>query len=133
MGPSSRHPPQRPVTAALALALAVGISGCSTDSGAGVPATTTSITSATESPVQVCARQVSYWVGESLRLAPDQGFDYQHMGLSGRTYDVVRAVTAQARAAGRSDAGWVADRALEACEEAIRMSPDATSTSGGWP
>ena len=86
-----------------------------------------------ESPVQACTRQVGYWVGESLRLAPDQGFDYQHMGLSGRTYDVVQAVTAEARAAGRSEPDWVEQRVRTACEQAIRDRPEAMSTSGGRP
>lgn len=128
--------------ASLAVALAVAGSACSaTRTGDGDPdeagdpgePRVTATASPSESPVDACTRQVSYWVGETLRLAPDQGFDYQHMGLSGRTYDVVRAVTAEARAAGRSDPGWVAERARAGCEEAIRATPDATSTFGGWP
>ena len=125
---------RRPAPAAcLGLVLAALAAGCSTSSGDDAPGPSASTTTAaTESPVEACARQVSYWVGESLRLAPDQGYDYQHMGLSGRTYDVVRAVTAEARAAGRSEPAWVAERASAACEQAIGDSPEATSTSG-WP
>lgn len=89
--------------------------------------------SPSESPDVACTRQVSYWVGETLRLAPDQGFDYQHMGLSGWTYEVVRSVTARARAQGRSDTTWVAQQAESACREAIEQRPRVTSTSGGWP
>ena len=121
--------------ASVALVLTLLAAGCSTSGGDDEPRApgTTPGASRGESPVQACTRQVSYWVGETLRLAPDQGFDYQHMGLSGRTYEVVQTVTEQARAAGRSDPGWVAERARAGCEEAIGTSPDATSTSGGWP
>lgn len=79
-------------------------------------------------------RQVTYWVGESLRAAPDQGFDYQHMGLSGATYDVVRAVTAEARAAGGDVDGLVGRRALEECR--VLRGPGSSPTGGagtGWP
>jgi hypothetical protein len=101
---------------------------------------------ASPDPVAACARQVTYWVGESLRAAPDQGFDYQHMGLSGATYEVVRTVTAEARAAGgdmsdTSDTGspagtgaLVARRALEECR--ALKGPGSTPTEGagtGWP
>ena len=105
-------------------------SACST---AGKGSVTTTPAVATESPEAACTRQVSYWVGEILRQSPDQGFDYQHMGLSGRTYDVVRSVTAAARAAGRTDPTWVAQEAQSACRAATAAEPSAGSTFGGWP
>lgn len=88
--------------------------------------------------MQACVRQVTYWVGETLRAAPDQGFDYQHMGLSGATYEVVRDLVDEARERGGPDAataGLVAGRAEEECR-ALKGS-DATGTAdpgvGGWP
>lgn len=80
-----------------------------------------------------CTRQVAFWVGETLRRSPDQGFDYQHMGLSGRTYDVVRSVTVKARAEGRSDPTWVVQQARSACREAIERQAPTAPSSGGWP
>lgn len=98
------------------------------------PAATSSPTPSTPDPVEVCVRQVTYWVGETLRAAPDEGFDYQHMGLSGATYDVVRAVTAEARAASADVDALVARRALEECR-VLRGSgaTPPTDGSGGWP
>ena len=123
--------PRRHAGALWALAaLATLGSACSAAENGSV---TTTPALATESPEAACTRQVSYWVGELLRQSPDQGFDYQHMGLSGRTYDVVRSVTAAARAAGRTDPTWVAEQAGSACRAAVAREPSATSTSGGWP
>jgi hypothetical protein len=89
-------------------------------------------------PVQACVRQVTYWVGETLRDAPDQGFDYQHMGLSGATYEVVRDLVDEARERGGPDAataGLVAGRAEEECR--VLKGSDATGSAdpggGGWP
>ncbi|MFQ6170872.1 hypothetical protein ACK8HX_04635 [Oryzobacter sp. R7] len=85
-------------------------------------------------PVQACVRQVTYWVGESLRAAPDQGFDYQHMGLSGATYGVVRSLTAEARAATGDVDALVARRSLEECRTLRGSGSTAGSDPGtGWP
>ena len=133
-----RSPVVRTSTAALCLAL---LAGCGATSSEGAAGGRTTSPSASESspapspdPVQACVRQVTYWVGESLRAAPDQGFDYQHMGRSGATYDVVRAVTREARAASGDVDALVARRALEACH--ALKGPGATPTDGagtGWP
>ena len=122
--------------AALALAAACLLAGCATapPTVARTPSATSSPTPSTPDPVQACVRQVTYWVGESLRAAPDQGFDYQHMGLSGATYDVVRALTAEARAAGGDPTSLVERRALEECR--ALKGPGAAPTDGagtGWP
>ena len=132
-----RSPVVRTSTAGLCFALLVGCGASPSAGTAGGAATSSpSATSPMPSPdpVQTCVRQVTYWVGESLRAAPDQGFDYQHMGLSGATYDVVRAVTREARAASGDVDALVARRALEACH--ALKGPGATPTDGagtGWP
>ena len=124
------------VAAALVAAAALG--GCAaTSSGAATAGSTRATPTASPDPVQACTRQVTYWVGESLRAAPDQGFDYQHMGLSGATYEVVRRLTAEARESSASAAdrdAAVLRRALEECR--VLKGPSASATPGGgtgWP
>ncbi|WP_156911126.1 hypothetical protein [Arsenicicoccus bolidensis] len=139
------------VVALVASAAALGLVACSSTPQGGERSTTpTSISAsaattagaggaggaggAVEDLETACSRQVTYWVGQQLRRAPDQGFDYQEMGLSGRTYDVVRAVTSAARAARRSDDDWVAQRSRSACREAVaRWTSAPAPEGGGWP
>jgi len=136
------------VVALVASAAALGLVACSSTPQGGertitrTPISTSAATTpgsggagdAVEDPETACSRQVTYWVGQQLRRAPDQGFDYQEMGLSGRTYDVVRAVTSAARAARRSDDDWVAQRSRSACREAVaRWTSAPAPEGGGWP
>ena len=130
----------RTTLAAVAAALlgAVIVAGCATASPDAVsPGSTRTTPTPSPDPVEACTRQVTYWVGESVRAAPDQGFDYQHMGLSGATYDVVRHLTTEARDAATSAAdldAFVARRALEECR--VLKGPGASAPTGagtGWP
>ncbi|NMH78019.1 hypothetical protein [Pseudonocardia xinjiangensis] len=71
-------------------------------------------------PVTVCVNQLTYWAAEDLRGAPDQGYDYQHRGLSSQQADALREIVDDARALGdsRSDA-FVPDRVQAACASII--------------
>ncbi|WP_232664122.1 hypothetical protein [Pseudonocardia sp. TRM90224] len=64
-------------------------------------------------PVTVCIGQLEYWAGEQLRGAPDQGFDYQHMGLTSQQADALALIVERARAEG---AGVITPMAREACD-----------------
>lgn len=94
-------------------------------------ASRTATPSPTPDPVQTCISQVTYWVGEALRESPDQGLDYQEMGLSDATYQVVRSVTRELRRTGSSDPAEVVRLATAGC----RALPTSTPTGdvGGWP
>ena len=123
---------------AAALVAAAALAGCAATSSEAAPARSSRATpAASPDPVAACTHQVTYWVGESLRAAPDHGFDYQHMGLSGATYEVVRRLTAEAHEssapASERDAA-VHRRALEECR--VLKGPGASATPGagtGWP
>ncbi|WP_392543835.1 hypothetical protein [Oryzobacter telluris] len=120
-------------TAAALVALVGGCAAPSSEDAATAPATASP--SASPDPVRACTRQVTYWVGETLRAAPDQGFDYQHMGLSGATYEVVRRLTDEARAALGTEAdreALVARRALEECRLLEAAAP-GPGNGTGWP
>lgn len=75
-------------------------------------------------PVQVCTNQLTYWAGEQLRGAPDQGYDYQHMGLTSDQNDALDAVVAAAR---RDGPGVVDGLVRDAC---TRLS--AGPVNGPW-
>ena len=121
-------------SAAALIALVGGCAAPSSDDAATARATPSP--SASPDPVQACTRQVTYWVGETLRAAPDQGFDYQHMGLSGATYEVVRRLTDEARAAPGTQAdreALVPRRALEECRVLNAAEPETPDNGTGWP
>ena len=61
-------------------------------------------------PLTACTTQLTYWAGEILRGAPDQGGDYQHMGLTSTSYEELLALVAQRTTAAERVAG-VAGRA----------------------
>jgi hypothetical protein len=91
------------------------------------PPTTTS----RPDPVAACASQLTYWAGEELRGAPDAGFDYQEMGLTGAQSDALDTLVEQARALGPDlPQGWVAARARALCTD-LAAQPSRTNT--GWP
>ncbi len=79
--------------------------------------------------------QLVYWAGENLRRAPDQAYDYQHMGLTSEQYDELRKIEKAARALqakGKLPPTWVRDRSREACTR-ILAAPKPTTTEPGWP
>lgn len=89
------------------------------------PATTTT---PPPDPVTVCTNQLVYWAGEQLRGAPDKGWDYQHMGLTGEENNALDAVVAKARAEGE---GVVAGLARQACADLATRPTSAPWGTGG--
>lgn len=78
--------------------------------------------------VTACTNQIVYWAGEQLRAAPDKGFDYQHMGLTGDENDVLRQVVTRAEVEG---AGVVERLAREGCAELATQPSVAPWGTGG--
>jgi hypothetical protein len=73
-------------------------------------------TSPPPDPVTVCVNQLTYWAAEDLRGAPDQGYDYQHRGLTAQQADALREIVDQALALGDSRPDtFVPDRVQAAC------------------
>jgi hypothetical protein len=82
-----------------------------------------------------CVDQLVYWAGENLRRAPDQAYDYQHMGLTAEKYDELRKIEKAARALQakrKLPPTWVRDRSRDACTR-ILATPKPTNTDLGWP
>ena len=107
--------------------------------GCGGSGQATGSVSPTATPTQdalgSCVDQLVYWAGENLRRAPDQAYDYQHMGLTAEKYDELRKIEKAARALqakGKLPSTWVSDRSREACTR-ILAAPKPTSTEPGWP
>jgi hypothetical protein len=81
--------------------------------------------------VATCANQLTYWAGEELRSAPDAGFDYQEMGLTGAQSDALDTLVEQARALGPDrPQDWLSSRARALCTD-LAAQPSRTNT--GWP
>ncbi|MFD3827610.1 hypothetical protein [Streptomyces sp. NPDC058621] len=120
--------------ATLIAALALGCSGAGGPSGAPAPGTPAPHTT---SPAELCTGLVTHWSGALLDAGERRdavGLDYQAMGLSGAQYEILRAVTAAARAEERT-AGPAAGRALAAREARARCTERHRSgapTDGPW-
>lgn len=111
------------------VAVALLLAGC----GAGPAAPTDPVQPSTAStpprdPVEVCAGGLVYWAGEQLRGAPDKGFDYQHMGLTGEENNALEEIVARAKVEG---AGVVDRLAREACARLATQPSVAPWGTGG--
>ena len=116
--------------AAVLAALLAGVAACGTPAPGRSSAPTTSPAPRPD-PVSACADQLTYWAGEELRAAPDAGFDYQEMGLTGAQFHALDALVDEARALGPGrPPEWVPARARALCAE-IAAQPSRTTT--GWP
>lgn len=82
----------------------------------------------TDPLVESCVADVRYWAQDH----PDSGFDYQEMGLTGTTYDALRAVVRWQRAHPDASPAAVGEQARAECAAAYRDTPRDRST-GGWP
>jgi hypothetical protein len=79
--------------------------------------------------------QLEYWAGENLRRAPDQAYDYQHMGLTAEKYDELRKLVKTARtlqSQGELPPTWVHDQSRQACHR-ILATPVPANSGPGWP
>ncbi|MCY0952143.1 hypothetical protein [Streptomyces sp. H27-S2] len=126
--------------AALALGCSAvgGPSGGPADAPAGAPAPAPGTPAPhTTSPAELCTALVTHWSGVLLDAGQGRdavGLDYQAMGLSGAQYEILRAVTAAARAEERTG-GPAAGRALAAREAGARCAERHRSgapTDGPW-
>jgi hypothetical protein len=95
--------------------------GCTAAEPAAAPATTAL---PRPDPVAACVTQLTYWADAELRGAPDQGYDYQHMGLTADQKDALDAVVEAAR---RDGPGVVERLIRDACTR-LATGP----TSGPW-
>jgi hypothetical protein len=93
--------------------------GCA--SGAPTPAPPAPTTTPPD-PVQVCTNQLTYWAGEDLRGGADDGYDYQHRGLSSEQNDALAVLVEQARA-GAWTPEQLAERARTACVDVVARDP----------
>jgi hypothetical protein len=136
----------RPAHAAAALLAAALLAGCSAQHAVSAASTSPSASSASPSPspsgvslVDECASAISYWTGQALTPGPDQGYDYQEMGLSAAEYEILKAVILLARPVARQSgvpaAQTFAQRtATPRCAAYLASASAAPSASGkGWP
>jgi hypothetical protein len=120
------------VIAVLAVAVLTGTAACGDSDSKAVPQATTTPKA---DPLTSCTEQLVYWAGENLRRAPDQAYDYQHMGLTAEKYDELRKIQKAARAlqdAGKLPPTWLQDQSNAACVRVL-ATPARSNTAGGWP
>jgi hypothetical protein len=100
------------------------------------PAAEPTISSRLRTPAETCTLQVGYWAAELLKARTDQGYDYQHMGLTEPDYRLVLAITKQAKqlrhATEPETLSFVARESARRC--AGRKATTCTTGAGaGWP
>jgi hypothetical protein len=125
------------IAAALLVGLvASGTAGCGgSDSHAAALPSPTPTATPSKDPLTGCVEQLVYWANENLRRAPDQAYDYQHMGLTADKYDELRKIQKAARvlqAKGKLPPTWLHDQSQAACVRVLAI-PKSTDSVGGWP
>ena len=89
------------------------------------------------SPAETCALQVGYWATELVKADTDRGYDYQEMGLTEPDYQLVLAITREARQLRRhaTEAQTLAFVARESGRRCAGRKPTTCTTGGGagWP
>lgn len=128
-------PPRRPRRRLLGGVLALLLTACLVSCGKSEPGAraTSPSPSLSKDPLTSCTEQLEYWAMENLRGGPDQGYDYQHMGLSSGQYDELRILLREARALkakGPLRPTWLHERSVEAC---LRIRAAPSPPAGGWP
>ncbi|MGQ0837789.1 hypothetical protein [Actinokineospora sp.] len=119
--------------ALVVLAAAAALAGCGVEQAAAPSRTTTTETPAPD-PVEVCANQLDYWVGQRLQGVSDT-YEYQAMGLTGDQYEALLPLSDEAvrqRDAGTLPAGWVRQEATTLCR-GIVAEESAKPSTPGWP
>ncbi|MEV8371667.1 hypothetical protein AB0P21_02970 [Kribbella sp. NPDC056861] len=120
------------VIAVLAVAVLAGTAACGDTTPKAAPQPTAT---PKKDPLASCTEQLVYWAGENLRRAPDQAYDYQHMGLTAEKYDELRKIQQAARSlkdAGKLPPTWLQEQSKAACVR-ILATPAPSNTAGGWP
>jgi hypothetical protein len=87
---------------------------------------------------EICARQVRYWVTESLKPDATTYGDYQTMGLTGTRYELVLDVSKEARRLRRTATqeqtlAFVAEEAKRRCAKAATTCTTTTGSYNGFP
>jgi hypothetical protein len=118
--------------AALGAALLLGACAGAPERPAAAPTTSSRL----RTPAETCTLQVGYWAAELVKATTDQGYDYQHMGLTEPDYRLVLAITKEAKqlrrhATEEATLAFVAREAQRRC--AGRKATTCTTTGGGWP
>jgi hypothetical protein len=101
------------------------------------PSAQATTTSRPRTAAELCARQVGYWVGEALKPGTTTYGDYQSMGLSGSSYELVLDISKQAKrfrktATQEQTLVFVAQQAERRCAKAA-ASCTTTASSNGFP
>jgi hypothetical protein len=86
---------------------------------------------------EICARQVGYWVDEALKPGTTTYGDYQSMGLSGTSYQLVLDISEEAKrlrktATQEQTLAFIAQEAKRRCAKAA-ASCTTTASYNGFP
>lgn len=95
------------------------------------PAAQATTSSRPRTPAELCARQVSYWAAQALAPTTTTYGDYQTMGLSGSSYELVLAISKDAKrlrktATQEQTLAFIAEEAKRRCAKTV-----ATCTTTG--
>ena len=123
---------------ARAVALACGVlllAACGGAPDRPPPQATTS--SRPRTAAEACARQVGYWVAEALKPGTTTYGDYQTMGLSGTSYELVLEITKEAKrlrktATQEQTLAFIAEEAKRRCARTVSTCT-TTAHYNGFP
>ena len=123
---------------ARAVALACGVlllAACGGAPDRPPPQATTS--SRPRTAAEACARQVGYWVAEALKPGTTTYGDYQTMGLSGTSYELVLEITKEAKrlrktATQEQTLAFIAEEAERRCARTVSTCT-TTANYNGFP
>lgn len=89
------------LTGPVLLAAGLALAACDGSTTGATPAPAVPVATATAAPTlaQLCVKHVEYWAGEKIAHRPDQGFDYQEMGLVAGEYRILADLVAAHQAA----------------------------------
>ena len=84
---------------------------------------------------EICARQVGYWAAEALKPATTTYGDYQTMGLTGSSYQLVLAISKEAKqlrktATQEQTLAFIAQEARRRCAKAASTCTTTASYNG---
>ena len=87
------------------------------------------------SAAETCARKVGYWVAEALKPNTTTYGDYQTMGLSGTSYELVLDITKEAKRLRRTATqeqtlAFIAEEAKRRCAKAAAACTTTASYNG---